>query len=94
MDKMVLQTQKWANETYSGNKSYTKIAEDGVTGWGTMKALITALQIELKLPSPNGNFGPGTKNAFTNLSVSSPVTDSNKIIILQSALFCKGYNPN
>lgn len=91
MDQAVLKTQQWLNQNYSGKIGYTAVLEDGATGWGTMKGLITALQIELGIASPNGNFGPATRQAFKNLSAGS--TQTNQIYILQGALFCKGYNP-
>ena len=91
MDQAILKTQQWLNKTYSGKNGYTQISEDGVTGWGTIKGLTTALQIELGISSPNGNFGPATSAAFKDLSTSS--TQTNQIYILQGALFCKGYNP-
>ena len=93
MDLRVLDTQVWLNLNYHGKSGYKVITADGITGWGTMKALIIALQIELKIPSPNGNFGPGTAAAFKGLSINSPVTDKNKMFILGGALYCKGYNP-
>lgn len=93
MDINVFQTQTWLNKNYQGIGGYKVITADGITGWGTMKALITALQIEIKIPLPNGNFGPGTKAAFKGLSINSPSTDKNKIFILQGALYCKGYDP-
>lgn len=91
MDQMVLETQKWLNKNYAGKNGYNIISEDGVTGWGTMKALVTALQIELGISVPNGNFGPATTAAFKPLSIGSTKTNQN--YILQGGLFCKGYNP-
>lgn len=91
MDQMVLNTQKWLNKTYQGKAGYKSVGEDGVTGWGTMTALITALQIEIGIESPNGVFGPGTTTKFSTLSVNASIT--NKNFILQGALYCKGYNP-
>lgn len=91
MDEMVLKTQQWLNSTYKGKSGYNEIPEDGSTGWGTMEALTRALQIELGISSPNGNFGPATSAAFGELSFGSSKT--NQVYILQGALFCKGYNP-
>ena len=92
MDQMVLKTQQWLNKTYKGRSGYVEITEDGVTGWNTMKALITGLQIELGISSPNGNFGPATTSSFSELSIGS--TKTNQIYILQGGLYCKGYDPN
>ena len=92
MDQMVLKTQQWLNKTYKGRSGYVEITEDGVTGWNTMEALITGLQIELGISSPNGNFGPATTSSFSELSIGS--TKTNQIYILQGGLYCKGYDPN
>lgn len=91
MDQAVLRTQKWLNTTYKNNSHYSKIAEDGVTGWSTMKALVTALQIEIGVSSPDGSFGPATATAFNNMS--KGCTKKNLVYILQGGLYCKGYNP-
>ncbi|WP_051623468.1 glycoside hydrolase domain-containing protein [Clostridium hydrogeniformans] len=91
MDMMVLETQVWLNKTYGDNPRFKRISEDGVTGWGTMKGLITALQIELGIEAPNGNFGPATTSSFKNLALGSDKTNQN--YILQGGLYCKGYNP-
>ncbi|NSB13567.1 peptidoglycan hydrolase-like protein with peptidoglycan-binding domain [Clostridium beijerinckii] len=103
MDQMVLKTQQWLNGIYKDNSNYKIIPEDGATGWTTITALTTALQIELGISTPNGSFGPATRSAFKNLSIDSqPQNDwsesaiisyQHKIFILQGALFCKGYNP-
>lgn len=96
MDEMVNKTQNWLNHTYVGIYPYTHIPEDGITGWTTIKALITALQIEIGIPEPNGNFGPATMEKCPTLSINSDATDpkvQHEIYILQGALFCKGYNP-
>ena len=70
MDLKVYMTQQWLNNTYSSNSSFTRVDEDGITGWGTIRGLIQALQIELGV-TPDGVFGNGTANAFTPLSAES-----------------------
>ncbi len=92
MDQMVLKVQTWLNTTYGGNSNYTKVGEDGITGGTTVAALITALQIEIGISSPDGVFGPATAAACPTLPSSSAT--KNEIYILQGALYCKGYNPN
>lgn len=92
MDAMVITTQRWLNRVYKGTTGYKEVGEDGVTGWGTMTALITALQIELGITAPNGVFGPSTTNLFKTLSVNTSEININ--YILQGALFCKGYDPS
>lgn len=96
MDEMVLKVQQWANKTYTGRKGYTTISEDGQTGWGTIRALIRGLQLEIGIPDPTGSFGPATTDACPTLSSNSDYTNgsiSNQIRILQGAMYCKGYNP-
>ncbi|AOZ77882.1 peptidoglycan-binding protein [Clostridium pasteurianum] len=92
MDQMVLQVQQWLNTTYSNNTNYTLVPEDGITGGGTVAALITALQIELNISPADGVFGPATQAACPTLASGS--TAKNEVYILQGALYCKGYNPN
>lgn len=92
MDQMVFEVQDWLNTTYAGNPSYTKIAEDGITGGTTFAALITALQIELGISPADGVFGPATLANCPTLSSTNGT--KNEVIILQGALYCKGYNPN
>ena len=91
MDQSVSKTQEWLNKTYKDNSNYSVILEDGITGWGTMKALIIALQIELRISTPNGSFGPATRSAFKNISIGC--SNTNLVYILQGGLYCKGYNP-
>ncbi|MDD6796651.1 MAG: DUF1906 domain-containing protein [Clostridiaceae bacterium] len=96
MDDKVYQTQRWLNTTYKNKPGYSAIPDDGITGWGTMKALIIALQIELGIDSPNGVFGPSTTkkfNALCPIGVNSDKSKSNINHIIQGGLYCKGYNP-
>lgn len=96
MDQMVLETQKWLNATYKNNTGYNIVVEDGITGWSTMYALTRALQIELGIASPSNSFGTGTLSALQqlgNISMSSN-TKTNIVKIIQSGLYCKGYNPS
>ena len=85
MDTKVLMTQQWLNETYAGTSGYSAVDEDGITGMGTIRALIWALQTELGI-SADGVFGDGTAKAFTALSTesdSSITTINHQIHILQ-----------
>jgi len=59
MDIKVLEAQQWYNATYRGTTGFVEIAEDGITGVGTCKALVRALQYELGL-GVDGSFGAGT----------------------------------
>lgn len=91
MDVMVLEVQQWLNRTYS----QIDVTEDGITGSGTFKGLIMALQIEIGVNS-DGDLGAGTLAACPNLveveNISS-AEPSNLSYILQGSFWCKGYNP-
>lgn len=91
MDNLVYKTQVWLNDTYTGKPYYNPISEDGVTGNGTIKALITALQIEIGISAPNGTFGPGTTTACPTVAIDI-TNNANVVYILQGGLYCKGYN--
>ncbi|WP_338898739.1 glycoside hydrolase domain-containing protein [Streptomyces sp. TG1A-60] len=92
-DELVLRAQKFIN-TYNVDGIPT-VTEDGVTGWGTMYALTRCLQHELGLTALSDNFGPGTLAALeTNYPKlnANTVPSANFCRIIQSALYCKGYD--
>ncbi|WP_438421127.1 glycoside hydrolase domain-containing protein [Bacillus siamensis] len=94
MDEMVLETQQWLNETYKGRHGYSKVPENGKTGWDTIYGLTRALQIELGISEPADNFGPTTQRLFKPLKKQAPDSKpTNMNYILQGALWCKGFNP-
>ncbi len=62
-DPPVYYTQVWLNETFGYHPKWTVLAEDGITGWGTINGLIKALQIYLGVGA-DGDFGNGTRDAF------------------------------
>lgn len=105
MDVMVLKTQEWLNNTYTGRYGYEPIdlSENsgirGQTGWTTIYALIRALQIEMGIAEPANNFGAGTTAKFNTLYPSGihqqadNATESDNVYgIIQGALWCKGYS--
>ena len=93
-DKLYL-TQRWLNKTYGKetDKGYKIIPEDGTNRSATVGALIQALQFELGIESLTTNFGSATSAAYEKniLYPQEGVTD-NKFVILQGALWCKGYS--
>ncbi len=98
MDAMVLKAQMWLNSTYGNDSRYTEIVEDGLTGWGTINALIIALQIELGMTETAAVIGPNTRNKFKEKYPNNIVeqeeddTDTDNVYsIIQCALWCKGY---
>lgn len=100
-DEMVAKTQKWLNDTYTGITGFTPFTKDevdGITGFGTFKRLIQALQIELNKRYTaglvvDGDFGNGTLKALP--AKISPVSVGSKAdnlhFIIQGSLWCKGY---
>lgn len=91
---MVLRAQKFVNQVY-GSKTGMTVTEDGRTSWNTMYALTRALQYELGISTLSDTFGPGTlsalKSKYPKLNASTmPSADFCRII--QSALYCKGYD--
>lgn len=99
-DPMVLKSQQWLNQTYGGKNGYgDNIAEDGYTGWGTINALIRALQLELGITSTANNFGPSTIAKFNarfpngiQQQSESDQSEDNIYAIIQCACWCKGYS--
>lgn len=90
MDAKVQLAQKWYNETYSNQSWYTRIAEDGVTGQGTCRALCKALQHEIGLTSGiDGILGNASLKACPTIGPST--SNMNLIKIIQSGFYCKGY---
>lgn len=98
-DQMVLKTQQWLNRTYRSKAGFGSVVEDGYTGWGTVNALIRALQIELGITTTANNFGPGTISRFQSRwpngihqQDDGAQETSNVYGIIQDALWCKGYS--
>lgn len=99
MDEMVLEVQKWVNETYRDYTGYDVTEENGETGWSTIYALTKGLQAELGITSLANNFGPGTSSAYKDWGemeigqVPTSKKGKNIVLILQGAMYCTGYNP-
>lgn len=97
VDQAVLAAQKWVNDTYSGRAGYSRVDENGKTGWPTMYALTRALQLELGITATSNNFGPGTlsnlEGQYSSIGPNLNDNNSNIVKIIQSGLYCKGYGP-
>ena len=83
--------QNWLNSDYNVN-----LKVDGYYGELTNKALIKALQHELNIQydknlDEDSLFGPLTKQACINVKQGAK---GNITKLIQSELYCKGYNPN
>ncbi|KTR24865.1 glycoside hydrolase domain-containing protein [Curtobacterium citreum] len=92
MDEQVLRAQQWMNANYRSVSGYQTVAEDGISGWGTMYGLTRALQHELGITSLSNNFGDGTAAAFTSKigQLTAKTTNKRLVGILQCAMWCKG----
>lgn len=94
MDERVQEVQYWLVDTYPAyfaSGGSFPIATDGITGGNTVKALVMALQIHLKLSPVDGVWGNGTSSACPTISQSTK--DNVLLRILQAGCICKGYNP-
>lgn len=94
-DEMVRRAQTFINTAYEGKLGIGRIPENGNTGWNIMFALTRALQYELGISSLSDSFGPTTLSALTSKYPkvnASTVPSENFARIVQSALYCKGYD--
>ncbi|MCX4905756.1 glycoside hydrolase domain-containing protein [Streptomyces sp. NBC_00878] len=94
-DEMVRKAQQFINGAYAGKLGIDRIPETGVTGWPMMFALTRALQYELGITSLSDTFGPTTLSTLTSKYPSlnsGTVPSQNFAKIIQSALYCKGYD--
>lgn len=93
MDARVLQAQQWVNATYRGVAGYQPVAEDGVTGYRTVYALVRGLQHELGVTTLSDTFGPTTLGLLTQRGGIRTSDTGNLVSLVQCALYCKGYDP-
>ncbi|MGP3946159.1 glycoside hydrolase domain-containing protein [Streptomyces sp. 6N106] len=94
-DAMVMRAQQFINETYAGKLGIPALEVDGKTGWTVMYALTRALQYELGITSLSDSFGPTTLSTLQSKypKVNASTTPSARFTkIVQSGLYCKGYN--
>jgi peptidoglycan hydrolase-like protein with peptidoglycan-binding domain len=82
------------NTVYGEHKIGMKVDEDGNTGWDLMYALTRALQYELGITGLSNNFGPTTMSRLESRwpSIGFRDTPANVTMIIQSALYAKGYD--
>jgi peptidoglycan hydrolase-like protein with peptidoglycan-binding domain len=66
--------QQWLNGRYWEKSAYYIGPADGLYSRDVQKSLMIALQYEMGISSPNGNFGPGTKAALKNNTLSEGAT--------------------
>jgi len=96
-DDLVRRAQSFVNSTYNDGATLgiSKLEEDGLTGWTTMHALTRALQYEMGISSLSDSFGPTTLSTIRVIYGTldeATVPSANFCRILQSALYCKGYD--
>ncbi|MFC8670238.1 glycoside hydrolase domain-containing protein [Streptomyces sp. NPDC057199] len=96
-DEMVRLAQRFVNTTYNNGATLgiSKLDENGVTGWPVMYALTRALQYEMGITALSDSFGPTTLatigSKYGKLDETT-VPAANFARIIQSALYCKGYD--
>ncbi|MGW2091854.1 glycoside hydrolase domain-containing protein [Promicromonospora sukumoe] len=92
MDDRVLDSQVWLNRTYGGRAGWEVLDEDGITGWQTIYGLRRALQAELGVSPLGSAFGEMTQAAFVAQvgRITTTTGGRNLLMILSSALWCKG----
>ncbi|MGW7303465.1 glycoside hydrolase domain-containing protein [Streptomyces sp. NPDC054829] len=93
-DEMVLRAQKFVNKVY-GSRIGMTVDENGRTGWPVMYALTRALQWELGIDNLSNSFGPTTLSTLQSRHPrinASTAPSADFIRIVQSALYCKGYD--
>nr|WP_203644012.1 glycoside hydrolase domain-containing protein [Streptomyces sp. SID14478] len=94
---MVLRAQQFVNTTYGNGATLgiSKLEENGQTSWTVMYALTRALQYEMGITALSDSFGPTTLatigEKYGKLDETT-VPSANFCRILQSALYCKGYD--
>ncbi len=97
VDELVLRAQRFINSTYADGATLgiSKLEENGRTGWPVMYALTRALQHEMGITTLSDAFGPTT---LSTLQSKYPQLNRSTVPyaifcrILQSALYCKGYD--
>ncbi|MFM9615449.1 hypothetical protein DF268_31175 [Streptomyces sp. V2] len=62
--------QQWLNQNYWTRSAASIGPCDGIYSRDVQKTLMTALQYELGIAEPNGNFGPGTQAALKKVTLS------------------------
>ncbi|QIQ03140.1 glycoside hydrolase domain-containing protein [Streptomyces liangshanensis] len=96
-DEMVLRAQRFVNTTYGNGATLgiSKLDENGQTSWTVMYALTRALQYEMGITSLSDSFGPTTLakigEKYGKIDETT-VPSANFCRIIQSALYCKGYD--
>lgn len=96
-DALVERAQRFINTTYADGATLgiSKLEVNGKTGWPVMYALTRALQYEMRIANLSDSFGPTT---LSTLQAKYPKLDDSTVPsaifcrILQSALYCKGYD--
>ncbi len=96
-DEMVQRAQRFINTTYNNGATLgiSKLEENGQTGWPVMYALTRALQYEMGITALSDSFGPTTLakigEKYGKLDETT-IPSANFCRIIQSALYCKGYD--
>ncbi|MDN6534268.1 MAG: hypothetical protein L0K63_08360 [Yaniella sp.] len=83
--------QKYLNNTYGSESLWEPLLEDGITGWGTVRGITRALQLEIGGLVVDGVFGDSLIKA---VPIVAPGTKASREILalVNSGLRCKGYS--
>jgi peptidoglycan hydrolase-like protein with peptidoglycan-binding domain len=93
-DEMVLEVQKWVNQTYGSVTGYVKCAEDGITGWGTIYSLRMGLQHEGGISPVQEGFGDATRAVAYEVAQKLKIGyKDNTVKLIKGAFWCKGISP-
>src|SRR4051812_24353020 len=95
-DEMVRLAQKFINTQYNNGAllGISPLEENGRTSWTVMYALTRALQYEMGITTLSNSFGPTTQATLEHYGPLNASTIPTPVFckIIQSALYCKGYD--
>lgn len=91
VDIQLQNAQKWLNTTFGSKAGWTKVAEDGFPGQGTVNGFIEGMQSLLGISPVVPTFGPTTWSKLNTHGSVTPADGSTWIKLIQGALYAKGY---
>jgi peptidoglycan hydrolase-like protein with peptidoglycan-binding domain len=91
VDTRLQDAQKWLNSTFGTKAGWTKVAEDGYPGQGTVNGLIEGMQSLLGISPVVPAFGATTWSKLNAHGAITPADGTTWIKLVQAALYAKGY---
>ncbi|MGW0860819.1 glycoside hydrolase domain-containing protein [Streptomyces koelreuteriae] len=79
--------QQWLNGNYWNKSAYNIGPTDGIYSRDVQKSLMIALQYELGIAEPNGNYGPGTQAALRSRTLDQGATGTLMRIFSAACVF-------